>query len=44
MSGESAGDYKKIALGFTNALEAVTVVVTLEEDALRVRTVDFGRP
>ena len=24
--------------------EAVTVVVTLEEDALRVRTVEFGRP
>ena len=117
MSGESAGDYKNVALGFTNALatrnygaayaltsseyrdgtsvedmqaafeaivptdwttigpvevgdtmedwpgrkrsdvgwayvsvggdaysEAVTVVVTLEEDALRVRTVEFGRP
>jgi hypothetical protein len=117
MSGGSAGDYKKVALGFTNALatrnygaayaltsneyrdstsveamqaafeaivptdwktigpvevgetmedwpgrkpsdvgwayvsvggdaysEAVTVVVTLEEDALRVRTVEFGRP
>ena len=24
--------------------EAVTVVVTLEGDALRVRTVEFGRP
>ena len=117
MPGGSAGDYKKVALGFTNALatrnygaayaltsneyrdstsveamqaafeaivptdwktigpvevgetmedwpgrkpsdvgwayvsvggdaysEAVTVVVTLEEDALRVRTVEFGRP
>jgi len=117
MSGESAGDYKNVALGFTNALatrnygaayaltsseyrdgtsvedmqaafeaivptdwktigpvevggamedwpgrkpsdvgwayvsvggdaysEAVTVVVTLEAGALRVRTVEFGRP
>jgi hypothetical protein len=33
-----------VSVGGDTYSEAVTVVVTLEEDALRVRTVEFGRP
>ncbi len=33
-----------VSVGGDAYSEAVTVVVTLEEDALKVRTVEFGRP
>ena len=33
-----------VSVGGDAYSEAVTVVVTLEEKALRVRTVEFGRP
>ena len=33
-----------VSVGGDAYSEAVTVVVTLEGDALRVRTVEFGRP
>lgn len=33
-----------VSLGGDAYGEAITVVVTLEEDQLRVRTVEFGRP
>src|SRR5687767_660438 len=33
-----------VSVGGDAYSEAVTVVVTLDEDALRVRTVEFGRP
>jgi len=33
-----------VSVGGDAYSEAITVVVTLEEDALKVRTVEFGRP
>ena len=33
-----------VSVGGDAYSEAVTVVVTLEDDALKVRTVEFGRP